>query len=212
MITVNVAEGKWTGDPRPMRRRFYRDRLIVGGISALFCLVVFTMLTAGLYQAFRLPGWLALDLVFACVFLSVYRWSSDRMLVKRDAGPVESALLEDPSDPGIALVEAIFADGSRRIGVDRGMIWVADGLLHFRGTATYFALPGAEFELARSAERSDLMVRNSRSKVRFYPLLVGEGAPSRFARVIESAAALVRDRSTSAEPVRLPPADRWRRA
>lgn len=65
----------------------------------------------------------------------------------RRAGRAELALLDGEDDAELAIVEVVIRDQGLLVGVDRGVIWTGDNLFHFRGTACYFALDGADYEL-----------------------------------------------------------------
>ena len=111
------------------------------GCASLFGIALLSI-AVGFLQAGSsviMPNVVLLGLAVVFLYLPSRKLRSARKV--RRATKEEIASLEDPSDESVALAAISFRRGRRRTGYYRGMIWHEEGVIHFSGSACYFALP-----------------------------------------------------------------------
>lgn len=176
-----------------MIRRYQR----AGAVASLTVLACITLIVFGFLHG-----------VYLFVFgFGLFGLLGDAIHSLRRAGSAEVAILDGEDDAELGIVEVVIRDHGRLIGVDRGVVWTCDNLLHFRGTACYFALDGTDFTF-RWARLSAVLVPVAAPTITVtfnrlrLPRRITEAS---FAQVMTRASNLVFLHAVSSEPRRFPP-------
>ena len=219
-MRAKLEQGEWIADPTRMVRMFWLSRFwnLVAFVFS-FGLSLTIMGTLATLGFFMIADWVAMRGLFAavaivtCVIGSV--WAAKLMCTliwrSRHALAPELELFENPEDPGLTVVESVYFDNRRVVGVDRGVIWRSGGLLHFRGVASYFGLVLRDVYVRDAGPSVELVVKSASTDqvIRMSPLHVNWiDSDRRFVALLHE----FKETASPEEPRMLPPFERYRRS
>jgi len=147
---VAPREGRWIARPR-------KPQWLLPA-SVLMLVPTFINCLHSVFRANLANGWVTyltalliaiVLLVFAAIFVE------DRFLSSREDRQGASAMPDGVVADEFTVEITIVANG-RRLGSDRGIVWFAEGLMGFSGSATSFVLADWAFELIRAQRRATM--------------------------------------------------------